>query len=96
MDRLTLCLKEECLGQSEVPQLQEGDSMHGGVVGRRVVQRSDYQNTGGEGGGDTCQVCCPSNMATLARDMVRKASKEVDTVVRAVKLEGICCPGLRN
>ena len=43
---------------------------------RRFVQRSDYQNTGGEGGGDTCQVCCPSNMATLARDMVRKASKE--------------------
>ena len=65
-------------------------------MGRRFVQRSDYQNTGGEGGGDTCQVCCPSNMATLARDMVRKASKEVDTVVRAVKLGGICCPGLRN
>ena len=79
MDRLTLCLKEECLGQSEVPQLQEGDSMVGWWKG-----------------GDTCQVCCPSNMATLARDMVRKASKEVETVVRAVKLGGICCPGLRN
>ena len=26
---MTLCLKEECLGQSEVPQLQEGDSMVG-------------------------------------------------------------------
>ena len=29
MDRLNLCLKEECLGQSEVPQLQEGGSMMG-------------------------------------------------------------------
>merc|ERR1719318_1719897 len=76
-------MKEENMRQGEVPQLEEGDSVVGwwegdlyrGVIIKILEEREVLVRFVDWG-----------NMATLARDMVRKAfMEEVETVVGAVK-----------
>ena len=83
MSRLSLCKKEENMRQGEVPQLEEGDSVvvwWEGDLYRVVIIKIL------EVGKVLVRFVDWGNMATLARDMVRKAYMGVvETVVGAVK-----------
>ena len=83
VSRLTLCKMEESMRQGEVPQLEEGDSVvvwWEGDLYRVVIIKIL------EVGKVLVRFVDWGNMATLARDMVRKAYMGVvETVVGAVK-----------
>ena len=83
VSRLTLCKMEESMRQGEVPQLEEGDSVvvwWEGDLYRGVIIKIL------EVGKVLVRFVDWGNMATLARDMVRKAYMGVvETVVGAVK-----------
>ena len=83
VSRLTLCKMEESMRQGEVPQLEEGDSVvvwWEGDLYRVVIIKIL------EEGKVLVRFVDWDNMATLARDMVRKVHmEEVETVVGEVK-----------